>query len=73
MDEGIHNTFDGLDGLFAVVGTGFVVVEADVSFLFVGEDEGLVGPVEKIHQVLLVERQSHLLSTYYVIIYDCGE
>ena len=56
MDEGVHNTLYGLDGLFLVVGTGFIAVKADVSFLFVGEDEGLVGPIEKIHEILLVER-----------------
>ena len=61
VDEGVHNTLYGLDGLFVAVGTGFIVIEADFSFLFVGEDEGFVGPIEEIHQVLLVERQGHLL------------
>jgi len=69
VDEAVHDPLDGLDRLFATIGLRLVFAETDVALLFVGEDEGLIRPVEEIHQVLLVERQSHPLLLY-VIIYQ---
>jgi hypothetical protein len=48
VDYRVHDSFDCLDGLFLVVGAGFVVGEDDIALGVVGEDEGLVGPLEEV-------------------------
>jgi hypothetical protein len=66
MDESVHDSFDGPYRLF-LAGLGrFIVLEADVTFFLIGKDVGLVGPLEKVHEILLVEGQTHC-STYLIL------
>ena len=56
MYECIHDTFDGFDGLFFIVGSRFIIFKADLSFFFIVEYVGLVWSIEEIHEILFVER-----------------
>ena len=60
MYECIHDPFDSFDRLFLVAGYGLIVFEADLSFFFIVEDVGLVGPIEEIHEIFFIEGQGHL-------------